>query len=110
MDAVSFDEFKKLDVRVGTILTVTEPEGSEKIYRLEVDLGEAIGKRVVFAGVKKFYTPEELLNRQIVVLVNLAPRKFFGEESGGMLLAADEEGIPILLMPEKKVAEGTTIR
>ncbi|MBI4129810.1 methionine--tRNA ligase [Candidatus Roizmanbacteria bacterium] len=107
---ITFEDFQKLDIRIGTIVSVSEPEGSEKILRLEVDLGEEIGKRIVFAGIKKFYKPEELLNRQIVVLVNLASRKFFGEDSGGMLLAADEEGKPTLLILEKNVTKGSKVR
>lgn len=107
---VSFDDFKKLDLRIGTIVEAVKPEGSEKIFRLTVDLGEEIGKRIIFAGLKNYYTIDELKDRQIVVLVNLAPRKFFGEEGQGMLLAADEDGKPVLLQPEKKVKDGSAVR
>lgn len=107
---VPFDDFKKLDLRVGTIIEVTEPEGSEKIYRLTVDLGEEIGKRIVFAGLKNFYEKEKLEGKQIVVLVNLAPKQFFGEEGQGMLLAVDEDGKPTLLKPDKKVKNGSIVR
>ena len=110
MDTVSFQDFLKLNMRVGTIKHVSIPEGSEKLYRLEVDCGEEFGTRIVFAGIKNFYKPEELEGKQIVVLLNLEPRKFFNEESGGMLLAADEDGRPFFLQPEKPVKNGSQVK
>ncbi|MCR4263277.1 MAG: methionine--tRNA ligase [Candidatus Roizmanbacteria bacterium] len=110
MDTISFEEFQKLNIRTGTIKSVTIPEGSEKLYRLEVDCGEEFGTRIVFAGIKNFYTPEELEGKQIVVLMNLEPKRFFNEESGGMLLAADEDSRPVFLQPEKPVKNGTKVR
>lgn len=106
---ITFEEFQKLDIRVGTIKNVMIPEGSEKLYRLEVDCGES-GIRIVFAGIKNFYSAEELIGKQIVVLTNLASKKFFNEDSGGMLLAADEEGKPIFLQSEKSVKNGSKVR
>lgn len=98
-----------MDIRVGTIVEVSLPEGSNKLYRLVVDCGD-LGHRTVFAGIKQFYDINTLTGRQIVVLTNLASKNFFGEESGGMLLAASENGTPIVLQPEKKVAPGTKVR
>lgn len=106
---IPFQDFQKLDIRVGTIIEVTFPEGSEKLYRIIVDCGEELGKRVIFSGIKKFYTPEELIGKQIIVLLNLEPRSFFGEEGQGMLLAADDDK-PILLSPLNKTKPGTKIR
>lgn len=107
---ITFEDFQKLEIRVGTIVKAQEPEGSENILRLTVDLGKELGKRIVFAGIKKFYKTFDLKGKQIVVLTNLAPRKFFGEEGQGMLLAADVDGKPILLTPEKKVKKGSIVR
>lgn len=109
MDYVPFSDFQKLDIRVGTILDVTLPEGSEKLYRIVVDCGEELGKRIIFSGIKNFYTPEELMGKQIVVLLNLQPRSFFGEEGQGMLLAADDEK-PILLTPQGSAKNGSKVR
>ena len=109
MDTITFEEFQKLDIRIGTIKSATIPDGSEKLYRLEVDCGES-GTRIVFAGIKNFYSADELAGKQIVVLTNLAPKKFFNEDSGGMLLAADEEGTPVILTTEKPVKNGAKVR
>jgi len=109
MDAILFSDFKKLDIRVGTILEVTLPEGSEKLYRIVVDCGEELGRRIIFSGIKNYYTPEELIGKQIVVLLNLQPRSFFGEEGQGMLLAADDEK-PVLLTPQTPAKNGAKVR
>ena len=107
---IGFSDFQKLDIRIGTIVDISVPEGSNKLYRLTVDLGDILGKRTIFAGLKNHYETDELAGRQIVVLVNLEPKEFFGEKGEGMLLAADEDGKPILLQPEKKVTEGSMVR
>ena len=109
MDAIPFSDFQKLDIRVGTILEVASPAGSEKLYRIVVDCGEELGKRIVFSGIKNFYSPEELIGKQIVVLLNLQPRSFFGEEGQGMLLAADDEK-PVLLTPQISTKNGSKVR
>lgn len=111
---ISYEDFKKLDIRVGTITQVTVPEGSKKLLRCEVDFGGELGTRVVFSGIKEWYAPEDLEGKQAVYLVNLAPRQMMGEESEGMLLAAaprDESGEPeaVLLVPEEKVEDGTEV-
>ena len=109
MDTIPFSDFQKLDIRVGTILEVTLPEGSEKLYRIIVDCGEELGKRIIFSGIKNFYSPEELMGKQIVVLLNLQPRSFFGEEGQGMLLATDDEK-PIFLTPNQTAKNGAKVR
>lgn len=110
MEPISFSDFQKMDIRVGTVLSISVPEGSQKLYRLEVDCGD-LGTRIVFAGIKNFYTVEELVGSSIVVLTNLASKKFFNEDSGGMLLAAsNEEGNPVVLQPRKSVPAGSKVR
>jgi methionyl-tRNA synthetase len=108
MSQISIDQFKEVDLRVGTILTCERVPGSEKLLRLHVDVGEE--KRQILAGIGKSYEPEALINRQIVIVANLAPRSLMGLESQGMVLAAgDEEGIA-LLSPDKLMAPGSQIR
>ncbi len=106
---VSFSEFKKLDIRVGEIVSAERIPGSRKLLKLKVNLGSE--ERQLVAGLAEHYTPEELVGKQIVVLANLQPRKFMGVESQGMLLAAvvGEEGKPVLLTPEKKVPPGSPV-
>ena len=103
------EEFMKLDLRVGVVKNVEKVKGSEKLYRIIVDLGE-LGKRQVIAGIAKWYKPEELIGMNIVVVANLKPKKIFGEISQGMLLAADENGVPVLLTTVRSVKPGTKVR
>lgn len=110
---ITFADFTRLDIRVGTIKKVEVPQGSEHVYRLTVDLGNPPaggGRRTIFASLKKVYTPEELEGKQGVFLVNLEPKKVMGEESEGMLLAADCNGEPTILMPKNKVPVGSMVR
>jgi methionyl-tRNA synthetase len=103
---ITYEEFRKLDIRIGTVLTAENIKGSDKLLKLEVDIGE---KRQIVAGIAKSHNPSDLIGRQIVVMANMKPAKLFGVESRGMVLAADVEGA-VLLMPEKKVKEGTKVR
>jgi methionyl-tRNA synthetase len=107
MGTVKYDEFAKLDLRVGTVKKVEDVEGADKLLKLEVDCGE--GKnRIILAGIKKYYSKEELKGKQIVVIVNLEPRNMKGITSEGMLLAAsdDKHEKVVLLTTEKKVDAG----
>lgn len=105
---VNFDDWQKLDLRVAKIIEVEDIEGADKLYKLIVDIGSE--KRTICAGIKEYYSKEELMNKQIILFVNLASRKMRGTESQGMLLAADEDGKPILIAPENEVKEGSKIR
>ena len=104
---ISFEEFKKIDLRIARIIRAEKLEGSENLVKLEIDLGEE--KRQILAGIQKYYQPEELMGKTIVVVANLEPRKMMGLESQGMLLAADVNGEPILLIPDKEVQPGAPI-
>lgn len=106
---ISIDDFKKIELKVGKILSADRVEGSEKLVKLSVDLGEE-SLRQVLAGIAASYPPEALTGKQIVVIANLEPRKLMGMESQGMLLAAEGENGPVLLMPDKSVPPGTKIR
>ena len=106
---VEFSDWEKLDLRVGEIIEVEEIEGADFLYKLIVDIGSE--KRIICAGIKKYYSIEELKNKKIIMLINLAPRKMRGIESEGMLLAAGskEEDICVLISPEKDVKPGMRI-
>lgn len=104
---ITFEDFKKLEIRIGKILSAQKVEGADKLLKLEVDIGKE--KRQLVAGIARYYEPEELINKQIPVLVNLEPRKIRGVESQGMLLAATEGETPILLHPDKEVSPGSLI-
>ncbi len=111
-EIINYEQFSKTDLRVGTIKKAEDVEGADKLLKLEVDLGKEIGKRTILAGIKKYYKKEELKDKQIIVVVNLEPRKMKGMESQGMLLAAvsDDESKVILLSPEKKIDSGAKVR
>ena len=104
---ISFDDFSKLDLKVGKILDVSVHPDAERLYVLKVDIGEKVIQLV--AGIKKAYSPEELRGRLIVVVSNLEPRTLRGIESQGMLLAAKDGDMIAVLMPEKEVAPGSRI-
>lgn len=107
---VSFSEFAKLDLRIGLVKDASEMAGSDRLLKLTVGLGEEVGERIILTGIKEFYSTKELIGKLIVVVVNLEPRKMMGEESQGMLLAADGQNKPILLKPSKKIKPGTPIK
>lgn len=107
---IDYTDFAKLDLRVGTIIEAEEVTGSEKLVKMTVDLGEEVGKRTILAGIKAFYPTKDLIARQLIILVNLAPKKMLTEESQGMLLAADINGKPFLLKPDEEVPPGTVIK
>lgn len=104
---VSIDDFKKLDLRVAKVISAEGVPGSEKLLRLVADIGGE--ERQILAGIAKYYTPENLVGRSIVVVANLEPRSLMGLESRGMLLAADSDR-PIILMPEQDVPAGAKIK
>jgi len=104
---MTIDEFKNVDLRVGKILSAERVEGSEKLLKLQVDIGEP---RQIISGIAKAYAPDELVGKEIVLVANLEPRKIMGMESRGMLLAAHGEGgTPIILTVERSVSPGSKI-
>ncbi len=106
---ITIDDFKKLEIKIGTIESVEEIEGSEKLYKFTINLGEET--RQILGGLKPSYQKEELLGKQVLVLDNLEPRKMMGLESQGMILAAsDSEGKPVIVSPINDVPNGTVIK
>ncbi len=105
---ISFEDFKRLEIRIGKIVSAEKVEGTDKLLKLEVDLGEE--KRQLVAGIAQNYEPEQVVNKEVPILVNLEPRKIRGVESRGMLLAAIENESPVLLHPDREVSPGSIIR
>jgi methionyl-tRNA synthetase len=106
--ATNIDDFGKLDLRVAEVLVAERVPKSDKLLRLEVDLGP-LGKRQILAGIGKQYAPEDLVGKRIAVLANLPPRKMMGLESQGMVLAAGDGTVLSVLTPHKDVPIGSTI-
>jgi len=105
---ITFEDFKKLEIRIGRILSAERVEGTDKLIKLEIDLGTE--KRQLVAGLAEFYEPDYLIGKEIPVLVNLEPKNFKSIESQGMILAADVDGKPVLLFPETETPPGSIIR
>lgn len=105
---ITYDDFAKLDLRIGEVMACEKIKRSEKLLKLEVDIaGE---RRTIVSGIAKSFTPEEMVGKQVVVVRNLKPAKLCGELSQGMILCAeDKEGNIILVNAEKKVDSGSTV-
>lgn len=107
-ELIQFDDFSKLDLRIGTILNAEKVEKADKLLKLEVELG--FEKRTIVSGIAQHFSPEELAGKQVVVVANLAPRKMRGIESNGMiLLAEDVDGKLKFVVPESIVSPGITV-
>ena len=105
---VSFDDFQKMDIRVSTILEAEKVAKTKKLLKLTIDTG--IDKRTIVSGIAEYYTPEELVGRQVLVLANLAPREIKGIESRGMILMAEDTlGRLVLVQPENKTMSGAMV-
>ncbi len=89
MDQINYEDFIKADLRVASIKKAERVDGSEKLVRLEVEVGD--DERQIVAGIGKSYSPEDIIGKQIIIVANLKPRKLMGVESQGMLLAASDE-------------------
>lgn len=109
MEVISYDYFSKIDLRVAKVLSCQRIEGSEKLLKMEIEVGEQ--KRTIVAGIGKNYDPQDLVNKLIVIVANLEPRPLMGVISQGMLLAAsDDSGKVILIRPHKKIKSGAKIK
>ena len=106
-EKITIEDFIKVDLRVGKIIDAEEVEDSRKMLKLLVDIGEE--KRTIYAGVKKSYSPEYLLNKLVVVIINLKPREMKFGTSDGMMLATQNNDEIIILQPEKDVMPGSKI-
>lgn len=104
---VKYEDFAKLDLRVGKVVECVRKEGSDKLLRLTVDFGVEV-KRNILSGVYPTHKPEDLKGKQFIFVINLEPRMLMGEESQGMLLCTDEEKL-LPLKPKSKSKPGTPI-
>ncbi len=117
MENITYEQFKKLDIRVGTIKNIEPVEGADKLYKCMVDTGDKTDDgetrlRQIVSGIREFYPEfEKLIGKQVLYIVNLEPRTIRGVESQGMLLAVDgKDSSPVFLIPEVEVASGSKIR
>jgi methionyl-tRNA synthetase len=108
-DSISYDDFMKMDLRVGTILEASKVEKADKLLKLIIDTG--IDRRTVVSGIAEHFTPDEIVGKQVTVLLNLEPRKIRGIESQGMILMAeDETGKLKFVQPSDSVNPGAEVR
>ena len=106
---IQFDDFAKLDIRIGTVIAAEAIPDADKLIKCTIDFAE-FGTRTIVSGIKEWKTPEELVGKQLPYIVNLAPRMLRGVESQGMLLAASDEQGVVLLQPERGVPSGTKLK
>ncbi|SMO87806.1 methionyl-tRNA synthetase [Saccharicrinis carchari] len=106
---ISFEDFSQMDIRIGTIKSAEKVAKTKKLLKLEVDTG--IDTRTVVSGIAEFYNPDDIVGKQVNILVNLAPRKIKGIESQGMILMAqDANGELVFVAPSKKMKPGSEVR
>jgi len=108
MSIISYDDFTKLDIRVAKIISTEKIPGKTRIIKGTIDLGEE--KRDVIIGGAEFYEPEDMVGRQVIVIINLEPKKMAGVVSNAMLLAADVNNKPYWLTINEDVPLGTQIK
>jgi methionyl-tRNA synthetase len=108
IDKISFEHFSKIDLRIGKIVKIEKVPKSKDLYKISIDIGEGELKTAV-AGIRQYYSLEELKGQQLVVVVNLEPKKIFGIESQVMILAAENEKKVVFLKPEKTIETGSKI-
>ncbi len=111
---INFDEFAKVDLRIGKIIEATRVEGSPKLLKLKVDFGDpligsGIGQRQILAGIGKVYEPSNILGKNAAFVFNLEPRLIMGEESQGMILAVSDDNNLSILSPDKDIKPGSKI-
>ncbi len=109
-DTIEFPDFVKLDIRVGKVLQAEVVKGSQNLIRMSVDLGPDYGVKIIFSGIARWYKPSQLRDRNFAFIANLAPKKMMGEESYGMMLAADNDGKAVIIPLSKKLQIGSIIR
>jgi methionyl-tRNA synthetase len=106
-EKITIDDFIKVDLRVGKIIHAEEVEDSRKMLKLKIDIGDE--ERTIFAGIKKSYTPEDLIDKLVVVIINLMPREMKFGTSDGMMLATSNEDEIIIIQPQKNVSPGSKV-
>ena len=105
--SITFEEFKKVEIRIGKVISAEKVENADKLLKLQIDFGGF--QRQIVSGIAESFTPEELVGKKLPFIVNLEYRKFRGEESQGMLMAIDANDKTVLLEPAEDVEEGTEV-
>mgnify|MGYP001131736620 CR=1 FL=1 len=105
---ITLKDFQKIDLRVAKILQAERIENSQKLIKIQLDIGEE--KRTIVAGIGEKYTPEELIGQLIIVVANLQPKEIKGIKSEGMLLAVDSKNGPVLIVPLEQVFIGEKVK
>jgi len=106
---ISFQEFQKLEIKVGRVLSVDNHPNADKLMLIRVDVGEAVPRTLV-AGLKDYYKNEELAGKLVAVLTNLQPARFRGIESNGMLLAGQDDRTVAVLTLDRELAPGARVK
>lgn len=107
MDLITFEEFKKIEVRIGLVTKCEKVENADKLLKLQVDFGDY--QRQIISAIADWYSPKDLEGKKLPFIVNLEPRIFRGEESQGMLMAMDTQSKPVFLEPVEDVPIGTLV-
>jgi methionine--tRNA ligase beta chain len=117
MDKITFEDFKKLDIRIGKILSAERIENSDKLLKLQVDFGPSslcssgqANILQIVSGIAEFYLPETLIGKEFPFVVNLEPRILRGVESQGMIMAATAEDKAVLLQPDREIPPGSIVK
>ena len=108
-ETISYEDFAKLDIRIGTVISAEPVPETDKLLKCTIDFGE-MGTRTIVSGILQWKTPEDIVGKQLPYIVNLAPRMLRGVESQGMLLAASTEEGLALLHPDIQVPPGTKLK
>lgn len=109
-DLIAYDDFGKLDIRVGQVVSADLPEWSTKLIRYVMDFGPEIGQRTLFSGIREWIKPEDIIGKKYPVIINMTPKKMGDEESQGMMIMADTDEKPILLEVSQAIEVGTVVR
>ena len=104
---ITFDDFKRVDIRIGKIISADRVEGTDKLLKLDVDFD--FEKRQIIAGIGKIYEPNSLIGKKCPFVFNLETKMIRGLESQGMILCADDDG-PVLLYPDKEIKPGSIVK
>lgn len=106
---ITFEDFQKLEIKIGKVISAEKVAEADKLLKIVFDVGSE--ERQIMAGMAEFYPdPSVLIGKEMPILMNIEPRNFRGHTSHGMIIAADVDGEPILLHPEKEIAPGSIVR
>jgi len=106
---ITFDDFKKLEIKIGKVISAEKVPDADKLIKFVFDVGSE--QRQIMASMVEFFPdPSVLVGKEMPLLLNIEPRNFRGYTSHGMIIAADVDGQPILLHPEKEIAPGSIVR